>query len=123
MHILHVTRVLARLVASSSSSQTQNRGQLEPIQINPTQHTHLTTLNHTMVGFKRGGFRGGASGAYKKSYTKKRAASDDEDGAAPTSKKNKGDEDEPEDSTPFVPELKTNDDKEKYISVGMRRCD
>jgi hypothetical protein len=75
-----------------------------------------------MAGFKRGGFRGGAGGASKKSYAKKRAASDDEEGASKASKKTKADDGEDEDSTPFVPELKTDDDGQKYVGVSMRRC-
>jgi hypothetical protein len=71
-----------------------------------------------MAGFKRGGSRGGA---YKKSYAKKRAASDDEEGAPQASKKAKGDSSEDKDSTPFVPELKTDDDGQKYVGVSMRR--
>jgi hypothetical protein len=74
-----------------------------------------------MAGFKRGGFRGGAGDAYKKSYTKKRAASDDEDGASQASKKTKGDNGDDDDSTPVVPELNIDDDGQKYINVRMRR--
>jgi hypothetical protein len=76
-----------------------------------------------MAGFKRGGSRGGAGGAYKKSYAKKRAASDDEEGAPQASKKTKGDSGEDEDSAPFAPELKTDDDGQKYIGVSMQRYD
>ncbi|KAH7081355.1 transcriptional Coactivator p15-domain-containing protein [Paraphoma chrysanthemicola] len=77
-----------------------------------------------MAGFKRGGFRGGGGGAYKKGYAKKRAGSDDEDSAPRTSKKSRGDEDEEADSTPVVPEIKTDEDGNKYCPLkanGMRR--
>ncbi|KAH7091436.1 transcriptional Coactivator p15-domain-containing protein [Paraphoma chrysanthemicola] len=77
-----------------------------------------------MAGFKRGGFRGGGGGAYKKGNAKKRAGSDDEDSAPRTSKKSRGDEDEEADSTPVVPEIKTDDDGNKYCPLktnGMRR--
>lgn len=67
-----------------------------------------------MAGFKRGGFRS-AGGASKKGYAKKRAGSDDEDDAPRASKKTKGDEEE--ESTPFVPELKTDGDKQRYVGV------
>ncbi|KAL5120736.1 hypothetical protein ACEQ8H_001215 [Pleosporales sp. CAS-2024a] len=68
-----------------------------------------------MAGFKRGGFRGGG-GASKKSFAKKRTASDDEDGTPRAGKKTKGDDEDTEDATPIVPELKTNEDGEKFIS-------
>lgn len=70
-----------------------------------------------MAGFKRGGFRGGG-GAFKKGYSKKRAGSDDEDDASRASKKIKGDEEE--ESTPFVPELKTDGDKQRYVGVRVQ---
>ncbi|KAH3969271.1 hypothetical protein HBI80_032990 [Parastagonospora nodorum] len=77
-----------------------------------------------MASFKRGGSRGGGS-AYKKGFTKKRAAPDDDESAPRTGKKSKGDEeDEEDDATPVVPELKTNDDGEKFVGLsagGKRR--
>jgi hypothetical protein len=72
-----------------------------------------------MAGTKRGGFRGGGGGAYKKGNFKKRAASDDEDSAPRASKKAK-DEEEDEDPTPFVPEIKTNKDGDKFVGVSIR---
>jgi hypothetical protein len=115
MRYLHVTRDLAclRRVVVIAGLRSHD----------PTQPSiHIRPLpNYIMAGFKRGGFRGGAGGAYKKSYAKKRAASDDEEGAPQASKKTKGDSGEEEESTPFVPELKTDDDGQKYIGVSMRR--
>lgn len=55
--------------------------------------------------FGRGGF---------KKASAKRAGFDDEDSRP--SKKSKADNEE--DSTPFVPELKTNGDDERYVGVG-----
>jgi hypothetical protein len=68
-----------------------------------------------MAGFKRGGARGGG---FKKAgtSTKKRSSPDDGDDAPRASKKSKGDEEE--DSMPVVPELKTDDSGEAYISVS-----
>ncbi|KAF2823036.1 PC4-domain-containing protein [Ophiobolus disseminans] len=76
-----------------------------------------------MAGFKRGGFRGGASGAYKKGASKKRAGPDDEDSAPRASKKSKGDEEE-EDSAPVVPELKADGEGCSFVGLnasGKRR--
>ncbi|KAF1915970.1 transcriptional Coactivator p15-domain-containing protein [Ampelomyces quisqualis] len=73
-----------------------------------------------MAGFKRGGARGG--GGLKKGFAKKRAGSDDEETAPRASKKTKADEEE--DSTPFIPELKTDGDNQHYVGVsrqGRRR--
>lgn len=72
-----------------------------------------------MAGFKRGGSRGGGGGTYKKGNFKKRAASDDEDSAPRASKKVK-DEEEDEVSVPLVPEIKTNEDGDKYIGVSLQ---
>mgnify|MGYP003624085012 CR=1 FL=1 len=72
-----------------------------------------------MAGFKRGGFRGGG-GAFKKGYSKKRAGSEEagEDSAPRASKRSKEDDDEA-DSTPVVPELKTDEEGNKYCGVSI----
>ncbi|KAF2031019.1 PC4-domain-containing protein [Setomelanomma holmii] len=70
-----------------------------------------------MAGFKRGG------GSFKRGFSKKRAGSDDDDSTSRTSKKSKGD-DEEADSTPVVPELKVDDEGNKYVGLnasGLRR--
>jgi hypothetical protein len=72
-----------------------------------------------MAGFKRGAFRGGSGGAFKKGSAKKRAGSDDEDSALRASKKPKGDDEE--ESAPVMPELKTDDDGKQYVGVSARR--
>jgi hypothetical protein len=72
-----------------------------------------------MAGFKRGGSRGGG-GAYKKGFTKKRAAPDDEDSAPRAGKKTKGDDEDEEDATSVVPELKTNEDGDRFVGVSLR---
>jgi hypothetical protein len=46
-----------------------------------------------MAGFKRGGSRGGNSGGFKKSFTKKRLA-EDEDDAPSASKKSRGNDED-----------------------------
>jgi len=71
-----------------------------------------------MAGLKRGGFRGGAGGAFKKGAPKKRAASDDEEDVPRAGKKSKGGEDET--SAPVIPELKEDDQGDSYISVSFR---
>ncbi|KAF3010845.1 hypothetical protein E8E13_008922 [Curvularia kusanoi] len=73
-------------------------------------------------GSKRGGFRGGNSGGFKKGYAKKRSADDEED--APQSKKSKGDDNDEEDATPLVPQLQTDDDDNSFVALnnsGKRR--
>lgn len=64
-----------------------------------------------MAGFKRGGSRGG----FKKGSTNKRSSPDEDDSAPCASKKAKGDEDD--DLIPVVPELKTDDNGDPFISV------
>ena len=68
-------------------------------------------------GKKRGGFRGGGSSGFKKSYTKKRSPEDADD-APRASKMFKGDEEEKEDATPVVPKLQTDDDNNAFIAVS-----
>jgi hypothetical protein len=70
-----------------------------------------------MAGFKRGGSRGGNSGGFKKSFTKKRLA-EDEDDAPSASKKSRGNDEDEEDTTPFVPQLHTEGDNDPYIAVS-----
>jgi hypothetical protein len=106
-----VTRVLARfgrvvvIIASLRPRQASDKAQLI---VSPNS-------NHTMAGYKRGGSRGAAS--FKKGFTKKRAGSDDEESAPRASKKAKGDEED--DSTPFVPELKTDSENQQYVGVSI----
>ncbi|USP75046.1 hypothetical protein yc1106_02320 [Curvularia clavata] len=72
----------------------------------------------SMAGFKRGGARGG----FKKGFTNKRSSPDEDDSAPRASKKVKGDEDD--DSIPVVPELKTDDNGDPFVSLnssGKRR--
>lgn len=70
-----------------------------------------------MAGFKRGGFRGGNSGGFKKSFNKKRPAEDEDDAPSASKKSRSNDEDE-EDTTPFVPQLHTEGDNDPYIAVS-----
>jgi hypothetical protein len=70
-----------------------------------------------MAGFKRDGSRGGNSGGFKKSFTKKRLA-EDEDDAPSASKKSRGNDEDEEDTTPFVPQLHTEGDNDPYIAVS-----
>jgi hypothetical protein len=73
-----------------------------------------------MAGFKRGGARGGS--AFKKTFPKKRSSPDaDDDNAARASKKTKAGDDNDDDSVPVVPELKTDDNGDAYVSVSCTR--
>ncbi|CAI9637604.1 unnamed protein product [Alternaria burnsii] len=70
-----------------------------------------------MAGFKRGGARGG--NAFKKTFPKKRSSPDaDDDNAARASKKTKAGDDNDDDSVPVVPELKTDDNGDAYVSLN-----
>lgn len=77
-----------------------------------TSHVIACDSTHSMAGFKRGGARGG----FKKGFTNKRSSPDEDDSAPRASKKAKGDDDD--DSIPVVPELKTDDNGDAYVSVG-----
>ena len=72
-------------------------------------------------GFKRGGARGGSSTFSKKSFAKKRTSPDgDDDSAARVTKKAKGeDADNDDDAVPVVPELKTDENGDVYVSVCL----
>ena len=71
-----------------------------------------------MAGYKRGGFRGGNSGGFKKAFTKKRPAEDEDDAPSASKKSRSNDEDE-EDTAPFVPQLHTGCDNDPYIAVSF----
>lgn len=66
-----------------------------------------------MSGFKR------ASGAAKKSFSKKRASPSDDEDAARSNKKAKANEDE--ESTPFVPTLQEDDEGDAFVGVSSLR--
>lgn len=72
-----------------------------------------------MAGFKRGGFRGGGAGAFKKGYAKRRSPEDEED-APHASKKSKGDDNQAkeEDATSFAPKLGTDDEMNPFVAVS-----
>ena len=73
-----------------------------------------------MAGYKRGGARGGST--FKRPFTKKRSAPDadaDNENAPRASKKSKA-EAENDESLPVVPELKTDDNGDAYISVSVQ---
>ena len=73
-----------------------------------------------MAGFKRGGARGGST--FKKTFTKKRSSPDaDDDNAPRASKKTKAGDDNDDESIPVVPELKMDDNGDKYVSVSCTR--
>ncbi|KAG9190355.1 hypothetical protein G6011_08443 [Alternaria panax] len=76
-----------------------------------------------MAGFKRGGARGGST--FKKSFPKKRSSPDaDDDNAPRASKKTKAGDDNDDESVPVVPELKTDENGDAYVSLntsGKRR--
>jgi hypothetical protein len=77
-----------------------------------------------MASYKRGGARGGST--FKKPFTKKRSAPDadaDNENAPRASKKSKAEAENDDESLPVVPELKTDDNGDAYISVSLRhRC-
>lgn len=85
-----------------------------------TFHIPIYTSQNKMAGFKRGGARGGS--AFKKTFPKKRSSPDaDDDNAARASKKTKAGDDNDDDSVPVVPELKTDDNGDAYVSVSCTR--
>ncbi|KAH8696967.1 transcriptional Coactivator p15-domain-containing protein [Phaeosphaeriaceae sp. PMI808] len=76
-----------------------------------------------MAGFKRGGFRGGGGGTFKKGNAKKRVGSEDEEMSTRNTKKSKTDAEDDEPAT-AVPKLETDDEGRKYIALnasGKRR--
>ena len=79
--------------------------------LSTTSHVVASASTHSMAGFKRGGARGG----FKKGFTNKRSSPDEDDSTPRASKKAKGDEDD--DSIPVIPELKTDDNGDAFVSV------
>jgi hypothetical protein len=76
-----------------------------------------------MASYKRGGARGGST--FKKPFTKKRSAPDadadaDNEDAPRASKKSKAEAENDDESLPVVPELKTDDNGDAYISVSVQ---
>lgn len=72
-------------------------------------------------GFKRGGFRGGASSGFKKGFAKKRSPEDGDDAPRANKKSKAGNEDEEEVDTPVVPKLQTDEDSNPFIAVSSSR--
>ena len=67
---------------------------------------------------KRGGFRGGHGGTFKKGFATKKRSSPDEDDSAPRTTKRAKDDDDEEEGTAVVPKLQTDDDGNQYIGVS-----
>lgn len=110
---MNCERVTTRFALADASSSLLLRTLTRVL--SPTITTQSILLK--MAGFKRGGFRGGNSGGFKKSFNKKRPAEDEDDAPSASKKSRSNDEDE-EDTTPFVPQLHTEGDNDPYIAVS-----
>lgn len=112
---MNCERVTTRFALADASSSLLLRTLTRVL--SPTITTQSILLK--MAGFKRGGFRGGNSGGFKKSFNKKRPAEDEDDAPSASKKSRSNDEDEDEeDTTPFVPQLHTEGDNDPYIAVS-----
>ena len=109
---MNCERVTTRFALADASSSLLLRTSTRVL--SPTITTQSILLK--MAGFKRGGFRGGNSGGFK-SFTKKRPAEVEDDAPSASKKSRSNDEDE-EDTTPFVPQLHTEGDNDPYIAVS-----
>ena len=101
--------MIAFLARFSSASRLQCV--IAVIALSTTPHVLAFASTHSMAGFKRGGARG----SFKKGFTNKRSSPDEDDNAPRASKKAKGDEDE--DLILVIPELKTDDNGDSFVSV------
>ena len=110
---MNCERVTTRFALADASSSLLLRTLTRVL--SPTITTQSILLK--MAGFKRGGFRGGNSGGFKKSFNKKRPAEDEDDAPSASKKSRSNDEDE-EDTTPFVPQLHTEGYNDPYIAVS-----